>query len=351
MNRRASARNGAAVKNLPALFAALALVAGCSCSGSVATGDAALPRDDGGSSDAGTGVDAPTTGDTGTSCAEPTAGSMTYTASCGAGSSGGFATQVAILIQPGGGARIRVTGRVPGARTPCDRWSSIDVVHAGTVIATLPANDAIVSTLGDGLTPWAEGPADPSVASLCDASGEADRFDGYGLVVHARTDGGTLTLTCGNGTGPGASFPPVVVMTCHRGLPPAIPDTYVRHTTGDDRTSLQAWFPDVPGTTVTAIDGNVRFLRGTRPFSPTLPPVDTTGWSFVAWTTAPPPPGGMPQRIFMAGANGNPLGADCPMSPIMGPDFPPVLIARVTGTTSAGPFASDLYAELCSSGM
>jgi hypothetical protein len=325
---------------ITSLAFALAFVTGCSCASPSPTADAGVGPDAAVVDDAA----APTldaNADAFT-CAEPTAGSMAFTGSCGAQSSGGFTTQVAILLRPGGGVRMRVTGRIPGGRTACDRWDSIDVMHGGTMIATLPANGAVVSTLDDGFAAWAEGDVDPSVAALCGASGEMDRFDGYRLVVHARTDGGSLTLTCGNG---GTGFPPSVVMTCHQGVDPPVPDTVFHHTTTGDRTALQAWFAH-GGPAVVSIDPHVRFLRGAAPFSPTLAPVDTTGWSFLAWSTQPGGPGGS-QDIFLAETMGSPLGTDCPMSPVMPTDHAPVLIGRVSGMTTAGPFATDLYAELC----
>jgi hypothetical protein len=136
-------------------------------------------------------------------------------------------------------------------------------------------------------------------------------------------------------------------MTCHQGIDPPIPDAVLQHMVGFGHTSVHATFRDVSSTTVVAASMSVRFLRQAAPISSSLAPVDTSGWSFLGWMAQPPIADAPAERVLMLDVTGSPLGDDCPMSPVTPSDNAPVFIARVTGATSAGAFATDVYAPGC----
>jgi hypothetical protein len=275
----------------------------------------------------------------------PTAGGATMTGECDL-------VQLAILQSMGGAATVVVGGRVgiggSPMMAPCSLIDSIDIVsQGGTTLQTLQGTSLAVATDGSG-GPWTTGTASPALTQMCGS--DTSRFDGIGLVVHGRTDGGTFVTKCGDNT-LDVGWPPRVVVTCHRGLaaPPLGTNATVQTFGMMALDQLFAAVPEPP--TITSVDANVHVIPGTAGIWGAMPmmPFDTTGWTS-AETTMTEPDGKTATNVTLANMT-DVLGVElCPVPPPMPNPMqppPPVFLARITGATSAGPFMSELYVDFC----
>ena len=327
---------------------ALALLAG-TAAGCACGPPEGVPERDGGprpdapladspGSDAGGSDDAAGGDDAGPTCGA--LGGGTHSDLGCARSSGGFATQVAIL-EGGATPRVRISGFGLGSAGACAAVDHVEVTAPSGVLASF---DLSGSPLGDlGQSGWLEGPATALATAFC--AGDVDRFDAVQLVLTGRGVGSTFTTTCGGSAGGG--WPPSLVVTCHRGIEPPSPRGLVSY--DGARTFVQAWSYIDTATTVTAIDADADVIEAT--FGGGSTTVPTTGWRLVFWAGDIAPPGLVPAFAYslQAETRAEVLGAACvaPMTGPPPPSPPPALIVRLTGASAAGAFSTELYSEGC----
>ena len=278
---------------------------------------------------------------------DPAVGTAAMTSECDQ-------VQLAIL-RNGSGATAAVFGRINIGdiqMAPCAVVDSIDVVSGGTTIATIPGTGTPQANEG-GTYLMASGTANGPLTALCAL--DTGRFDGIGLVVHGRVDGGTFTSQCGDNT-PDVRWPPSVVVTCHSGLQqmplPASDATVMSLTVMGMALTTDQIYATIPQPPVVmSVDATVHLVPGVSSFScgPNIPPSDTTGWTAGASTMMDADGSSVSDLTLIN--NGDVLGSQlCPAgctSPPCAPTTPPVFLARINGTTDAGPFESELYVSNC----
>lgn len=331
LNVRAAAgdRRGMKEFQIRSHLVLLALVL-AACSAPAASGDGGSGSD-AGAGDAGAGSDA------GATCGA-LGGAMSYDLDCSR-STGGFATEVAILLDDPAAPRVRIMGRGLHGHSSCD---VVDHVVIAAPAGALADFDVPGEPLGNlGLDGWLEGPATALASTFC--ASDADRFDAATLRVTGRTEGGTIAVACGGTT---LGYPPGLVVTCHHGLPPSFPDAIVMDMPTE--TIMQSWAWSDSAASVASVVGSVDVIAGNMG-------VDTTrtvpGWSLRFWSDGILPPGVIPAHYysFSIGAASGVLTDLC-FPPHTGgpPPTPPLpLILRVEGMGGAGPFSTEIYTEAC----
>ena len=322
------------------LLFALSLSVSCSSRGGASDGGA---RDDAAALDAGLVADAAhgtdgaaaldaATGDAGTCGA---LGGAHVDLTCGR-SSGGFATEVAFMLDDASAPRVRILGYGLGSTGPCAVVDHVAITGpSGAMLAAFDSGGASLADVGNG--GWLEGPATAAAAAFC--AHDTDRFDAVTLALTGRGEGSSFTSTCG---GSSLGWPPSLVVTCHHGLPPSRPLGFFMPTATD--TSFQSWLPSDHAVTVTGIDPDVQLITeehggasSTQTFS---------GWRFHFWTTDVS--GHAPFNYsYQIGADGDVLGALCVTPVGMPPPMAPVVIVRFTGMTDTGQFSTEVYSEGC----
>lgn len=252
--------------------------------------------------------------------------------------------KIAVLGHGAGQARVSFRGRLtsskPGA---CLRFDSVDIVDAGSkLVQHIPVVGFALHS--EDVVPWIEADAVAAVTAPCGS--DATRAEAFHVVVKGAVDGGTFEAMCGP-VGGGASWPPLVQLTCHEGLdaPPSF-DTYatvqVDAKLGITMTQLSATFPDADG--IAAVDATVHVVPEVWLGQP-IAPFDTAGWT----TSVSPAQGTAQVGLFQ---DKDVLGSElCPVpnpAPKPGDPVPPIFLARIKGTAAKGPFSSELYVAFCS---
>lgn len=328
------------------------LLAGVACGGDSGRGDAGAASGDGDVAHDGAPGDAARwdagVGDAG----EPrpdgevcsvTPGDATFDAFCGF-------VQLALMDDGAGSVRARLSGTLSlrGLPTPagsCVQVDSVEVLEVGdpdVVLATLDGAGAYRSGEQEVL---ASGPSAPALDGYCRR--ETERFDSVGLRIRGRAEGGTFEARCG-AFDPG-SWPPTLVLTCHRNVDdhPTEALATVESLAGTEYT--QVYF-NVPhdGAPLSAVDSSVHVIgqaAETYGAAPAPPPFDAT-FAVDLHETSSGALGSYTEVRLRASPD--PLGELCTRGD-PGPEGvpPPVLIFRVTGSSTRGPFSTEAYASQC----
>jgi hypothetical protein len=200
-------------------------------------------------------------------------------------------------------------------------------------------------------------PAAADFIGKCGSDTPSDRFEGYGIVVHGRVDGGSFTAQCARASN-GGHWPPSLRLTCHRNV-----DAPGTGTDATEQTSsfmgmtfttamLYGFSPHGAGGGLTNVNGDVFVIPLRDPFDPGPPLAshDIPGW--MGTSSEQPYLGETATQIEMLGT-GDLLGSDlCPPPPTGMPMFgPPVFIARVNGTGGHGAFSTEMLVTGCANVM
>ncbi len=310
--------------------------------------------------DANVGVDLPAPGDVsmadtvqadgsgdGGGCT-PTAGTMTLTATCDQ-------VQLAILHSGTGVATVALSGRVNigvGMSPACVTVDSVDVTQGSSLLATLPGATGGIPSDGETYA-LAQGAATAALDAMC--ATDANHFDGVGVVIHGHANGGTYISRCGNNTAD-VGWPPRAVLTCHTGIasPPLPTVASVMSTSfmGMAFVTDEIFATVSQPPRLSTVDPRVHIVPGTSVAfgGMTMAPMDTLGW--MGTTSSMVEPDGrsvtslsLVNSMDVLGAGLCPTG--CVSPPCMGMPPPPVFIARVTGQSATGPYATELYVQIC----
>lgn len=264
----------------------------------------------------------------------PTAGTKAIDAYCGS-------IQLAILAHTGGKTRAAIRGRLFTSPDACLRVDSVDVVRADkTVVQSFPVGDVLVKSDGDA--PWAEGDAVNELEKPC--ASDAPRVEAFSMIVKGATDGGTFTAECGAIAG-GSSWPPRVLLTCHKDLAEPPNGGYSDVTTSSKfmftSTTLRLSFPE--STKVTTVDPAIHMIPVTWMSAP-IAPFKTMDWM----GTVSASNGYISAELHL---ETDPFGTTlCPKGTTM-PDpstpTPPLFLARVTGLAGGAAFSSEVYVPNC----
>lgn len=305
-----------------------------------ATEDAAPALDSGDARDAASTIDSGGA-DGGTACT-PMPGATLFMPGC-------TEVNVAVFARAGAPDEVQISGRIDAvSESPsCARIDSIELTSGERTVQRFELHGQ-TTTLG-APEYFTGAPAAAELSEPC--SGDGERFYPYGVVFRGTVDGGRFEARCGPGTGH-TSYPPDVIRTCHRGIDRAAQDgnAFISAFRGG-AAEFYGSFSHPEGTRITAVDSDVRIIGITASFgaAPAPPPFDTTGWmGFVGETGAGV--GGMTISSVSLVNPDDVYGTTlCPVSDTLGPGFVPsgAIIARITGTTSAGTFSSELYSRAC----
>ena len=164
------------------------------------------------------------------------------------------------------------------------------------------------------------------------------------MIVKGASDGGTFTAECGSISG-GSSWPPRVLLTCHKDLVEPPHDGYSDVTTNAKfmftSTTLRLSFPE--STNVTAVDPPIHMIPVAWMSGP-IAPFDTTGWM----GTVSASNGILAAALHL---DTDPFGSMLCPTPMAIPDPstppPPLFLARVTGLANGAPFSSEVYVLNC----
>jgi hypothetical protein len=268
--------------------------------------------------------------------------------------------QLAVLQHDGAPTELLLTGRVFAAATgsspTCALIDGVDVVQGqagSTVIQHLDGGTSF-SMDGEEHTIAQAPTAASDLVSKCASDDASDRFNGYGIVVHGRVDGGSFTAACAAASFEGR-WPPALRLTCHANVdaPP----------TGSDATEMTSSFmgmtfttgtiyadsPHDAGGALTTADDHVFVIPLRDPFDPGMPIAshDTSGW--MGTVSEQPYLGGTASQFDML-ASSDVLGPDlCPPPQMMNPPMygPPVFLARVTGSGQHGMYSTEIFVSGC----
>lgn len=327
---------------------AVSLLTLVACGGDVDTPDAASVHLDDAFVPEGTdafsvGVDAPSTSADAAITCSPTSGPATGGAYCDL-------LELAIL-RNGDTAEARVTGRLmPDGATGCAVVDEVEVLEDGGASMGTLAGAGAFST--DTYRPLlARGPALAPMLTRCGT--DEGRFEGYGLVIRGRVDGGTFEARCGRAEG-GSRWPPALRMTCHENLdtPPSWSGAMISSFMGMENTQASIEVPHGPGAAITSITGEMRVIPYSSPFAPgPMAPAPFSIPDLVGNVSeASSPTLGTYSFVHLL-ASRDVFGATlCPTPPAMpgpGTPVPPVFLLRFGGNSERGAFSTEVYMEYC----
>ncbi len=319
------------------------------CGGEVAVDGGA--RDAGARDDAGARADAGPDGgalgdagaspDGGASCA-PVPGPMSLTGGCDE-------LDLALLDDGTGAVTAQVRGRLfprAGGEWGCAHVDAVEVVDGDVVLATLTGAGRFAPTETDELL--ARGASSAALDAFC--GDESARFDRLGLVVRGRVDGGVFEARCGAAES-GSSWPPRLRLTCHENVDdaPRAGGASVMQGAGTPRTS--AWFASPHGGVgLGTASPTVHVIPAAAEAFGALPapaPFDATFDVTLSEQTSP-----HLGRHTSVDLNvlGDPFGELCTAGSDPGGPPAPVMLLRVTGTSSRGAYATEAYVSLCTRG-
>lgn len=249
--------------------------------------------------------------------------------------------------------RVELRGRVsPDGLTDggCAVVDDVEVQAGGVTVATFDGAAAWTAGSPQGLL--AEGPAFDALTTRC--MGDADRFGGFGFLVHGRVDGGAFTARCADAEG-GGRWPPAVRVLCEHNVASTPRGSYAMVSVGTFGafSTLSTYLPHGPGEGLTSVDGTIHVIGGFAPAafgpSPMLDPFDDAGWMGTV-SEGPTPAWGDASQLSLSAMHALPLeicppprtGLPDPMDPL-----PPVFIARFTGAGALGAYRAEAYVDYC----
>lgn len=231
----------------------------------------------------------------------------------------------------------------------CQVIDDVEVFDGGASIGTIAGIGPFVSGTPDAIL--ARGPA---ITAMRDRCGMEDRrFDSLGLLVRGRYDGGSFEVRCGAIEG-GSRWPPALRITCHENLdvPPTSAHAMLSSFMGHESAQASFMIPHGAGAAITRVEGPVRVIAYASAFPPGPPapaPFDVADFVANVSEGTTPTLGAFTTVSLLASRD--PFGATlCPASPTMpmpGDPIPPALMLRLAGTSERGPFATDVYVEVC----
>jgi hypothetical protein len=278
----------------------------------------------------------------------------------------GTTMQVGILANSGAKTRLAFLGTVPNyfAGWACALVDSVELVENGSTLQTIDAGGVeIPKPSPDNDTdrvPWLEADAASAVSARCGDTSDNGRVDTVGVLVRGRMDGGTFVARVGRATLNVGSWgwPPAVVLTCSQGLDgPAIYGDVLRDLgpqTGPATTLLASFALHAGQPKVQSFSGTVDIVPVAAPpidqpfddHTQPLTPIHSSGWTSEMMDTQLP--GGSSLRRVQLRHDGDPIGNQgCPAPSGSPPNPTPVIVARLTGTTNAGPFSAEVFTHPC----
>jgi hypothetical protein len=204
-------------------------------------------------------------------------------------------------------------------------------------VQSFPVGDVFLKSDAD--VPWVTGDAAAELATPC--ASDAPRVEAFSMIVKGASDGGTFTVECGTITG-SSSWPPRVLLTCHKDLEEASRNAYAMVSTTGMFTSTQLMMSFPESTKITAVDPAVHMIPVAWMSAP-IAPFETTGWMSTVGTSS----GNVSVNLFQAL---DPFGTTlCPTQPAMPdptmlPPARPVIRARKSGGAA---FSSEVYVPGC----
>lgn len=192
------------------------------------------------------------------------------------------------------------------------------------------------------------------IVETCLSDQGADRFEPYGVIVKGRMDGGTFEARCSRAES-GSRWPPALVQTCHQNLDSLplysfaqvveIEFQGVKYTS----TNLSVSVPHQPGGEWLSVDDTVKVMPYAGSFfsSTTLDPFLTEGWTGVASDNPWAPSLGSQISLTADGAKFDATLCPLPSTEAPGPGAvaPPLIMARISGTTGRGPGYTEFLIE------
>jgi len=334
------------------------VLGGCG-GGAVATNDAAVSGNDAASAtdaylaghDAASAIDAASPGnDAGSTTCSPTPGSMTLSPGCDL-------LQLAVLDHDGAPSELLLTGRIyPTTATGanCAVVDGVDIVQGSATSTLIQHIDGGHSVLLDSSErEIARGVPSAVIASACTSDDPTRRFDGYGIVIRGRVDGGTFEAHCARAEG-GSRWPPALRITCHHNVdaPPSSGNAGVTSTmfmgTPIVSSNLSAAVPHGPAGALTTLDSTIHVIAQRSIFDSGAPIAshDTTGWTVSANESGGTPPYSQLQA-FASTAQFDTMLCPPPMMPGPGYVPPPAFLARLTGQGGHGAYATEVFINGC----
>jgi hypothetical protein len=249
--------------------------------------------------------------------------------------------RLAVLAHTGGKTRVAVRGRLSTAPDACLRVDSVAIVRADkTVVQSFTVGDLFLKSDDD--RPWVTEDAVAELEKPC--ATDAPRVEAFSMIVKGAADGGTFTAECGTITG-GSSWPPRVLLTCHKDLaePPTggSADVTTNAKFMFTSTTLRLSFPE--STKVTAVDPSIHMIPVAWMSGP-IAPFETTDWMGPVSTSN----GYISADLHVTT---DPFGTTLCPTPSAMPDPnmppPPLILARVTGLANGAAFSSEVYVPGC----
>jgi len=266
--------------------------------------------------------------------------------------------QLAVMKHDGAPTDLLLTGRVyvtGGGMPTCALIDGVDVITGqmgSPVVQHLPGGTSFAIDGGEHTIGLAT-PAAADFVTKCASDAPSDRFNGYGIVVHGRVDGGSFTAQCAQASFEG-HWPPALRLTCHDNV-----DTPPTGTDATEQTSsfmgmkftmgtIYAALPHGAGGALTSAASDMFVIPLRDPFDPGQPLAsrNTTGW--MGNVSEQPYLGGTASQIEML-STADLLGPDlCPPVPMGMPMFgPPVFLGRVTGMGGHGAYSTEMFVNGC----